>query len=127
MFNPFNRGKQLKKGVGLEEREVKDPTPGKIAAKPVASYPLGVLVAPRVTEKATLLAGGGKYVFEVQDAASAFAIRNAVEKKYGVNVEKVNVVTQRGKAVRLGRQMGWRKGFKKAIVTLAAGQGIEFT
>ncbi|MBI2640246.1 MAG: 50S ribosomal protein L23 [Candidatus Sungbacteria bacterium] len=126
MFNPF-KGKQFKKEDRPRKKEIKSSVPEKASGKPAASYPLGVLVAPRITEKATQMAGGGKYVFEVQDTANAFAIRNAVEKKYGVSVEKVNVITQRGRTVRLGRQAGWRKGFKKAIVTLASGQSIEIT
>ncbi|MFY9462332.1 MAG: 50S ribosomal protein L23 [Candidatus Sungiibacteriota bacterium] len=86
------------------------------------------MILPRVTEKATrLIEGANQYTFEVSDKANADFIKRAVEGKYGVRVRKVNVLNQPGKKVRLGRQEGWRKGFKKAMVTLEHGQSIEFT
>jgi large subunit ribosomal protein L23 len=98
------------------------------AAKSADKYPLGIVIAPRITEKATRLTeAANQYVFEVADNANAYLIKRAVEGKYGVRVSKVNVLNQPGKKVRLGRQEGWRRGFRKAIVTLEKGQSIEFT
>lgn len=93
-----------------------------------AAWPLGVLVIPRLTEKSTRLSGTlNQYVFEVADGVNTLRVKDAVEKKYAVKVKKVNMLNSPGKKVRLAQQVGWRKGFKKAIVTLAKGQSIEFT
>jgi len=108
--------------------EKKEPLFKANAHAPSGKYPLGVLISPRVTEKATrLIEKANQYVFEVSDKANADFIRRAVEGKYGVRVRKVNVLNQSGKKVRLGHQEGRRKGFKKAMVTLEKGQSIELT
>ncbi|MDO8561076.1 MAG: 50S ribosomal protein L23 [bacterium] len=100
----------------------------KVAPKTVfGKYPLGILIAPRITEKATMLQSNNQYVFEVSDNANASLIRRAVEGKYGVRVRGVNVLNQPGKKVKTGRREGWSKGFKKAIVSLEKGQTIDFT
>ncbi|MBI5787100.1 MAG: 50S ribosomal protein L23 [Candidatus Niyogibacteria bacterium] len=114
--------------IASAKTEKKEPSLKASAHAPSGKYPLGVLILPRVTEKATrLIEGANQYTFEVSDKANADFIRRAVEGKYGVRVRKVNVLNQYGKKVRLGRQEGWRKGFKKAMVTLEKGQSIEFT
>ena len=133
MFNPFKKGKKpaeksKTRPIAEPKAEKKEPLPTSRAKSPTGKYPLGVLILPRVTEKATrLIEKANQYTFEVSDKANADFIRRAVEGKYGVRVEKVNVLNQPGKKVRLGRHEGWRKGFKKAMVTLEKGQSIEFT
>ena len=139
MFNPFKTGKKPAEkpksrpstSVKTEKKESLPAQAGAHEARaksPTGKYPLGVLILPRVTEKATrLIEKANQYTFEVSDKANADFIRRAVEGKYGVRVEKVNVLNQPGKKVRLGRHEGWRKGFKKAMVTLEKGQSIEFT
>ena len=132
MFNPFSRQKKNKTETRpLEKLEKADKTePGLEKEKKVsaAAWPLGVLVVPRLTEKSTRLSETvNQYVFEVTDGVNTLRVKDAVEKKYGVKVKKVNMLNSPGKKVRLGRQVGWRKGFKKAIVTLEKGGKIEFT
>ncbi len=84
-----------------------------------------VIVRPIVTEKSTMAAEAGKYVFEVADRANKTQIREAVESIFEVNVTQVNVSRVRGKWRRFGRSRGKRPDWKKATVTLESGQTIE--
>ena len=84
-----------------------------------------VLRRPLVTEKGTVLQAQGKYAFEVDRQADKHQIKQAVEKAFTVNVTAVNVVTMKGKRRRVGRQQILTPTWKKAIVTLKAGQKIE--
>lgn len=84
-----------------------------------------VIVRPIVTEKSTLAAERSKYVFEVSDRANKAIIREAVETIFEVNVVQVNVSRARGKWRRFGRSRGRQPDWKKATVTLKAGQTIE--
>ena len=84
-----------------------------------------VIVRPIVTEKTTMAAESGKYVFEVADRANKALIREAVEAIFDVNVTQVNVSRVRGKWRRFGRSRGKRPDWKKATVTLRRGDIIE--
>lgn len=86
-----------------------------------------VLKTVRLTEKANLLSAEfGQYTFEVFSSATKHAIRAAVEKTFKVNVTRVNVlhVGGKNKRGRAGRP-GQTSDYKKAIVTLKAGDKIE--
>ncbi len=88
---------------------------------------INVLKSARLTEKANLLSAEfGQYTFEVFENATKSAIRDAVEKTFKVSVTRVNVINQRGKnkRSRQGRP-SMTSDFKKAIVTLKAGDKIE--
>ena len=65
-------------------------------------------------------------LFEVNRDANKIEIRHAVEKLWNVNVLKVRTSIVRGKEKRIGRFTGRRSNWKKALVTLAPGQTIEF-
>ena len=84
-----------------------------------------VLKSPQITEKATNLAGDNQYLFKVFPRATKQEIKKAVEGVYGVGVSRVRTVKVPKKQRRLGRSVGWRKAYKKAIVTLKEGQKIE--
>lgn len=84
-----------------------------------------VLFGPRVSEKSSRLANGSKYVFNVTKTANKIEVKRAVEKAYHVNVVQVNISNTKGKTRNFGRIAGRTAGFKKAIVTLRAGQKIE--
>lgn len=84
-----------------------------------------VLISPHVTEKATGLARENKYVFKVHPAAGKIEIKKAVKQVFKVTPVKVNVSNIQGKKRRVGRIQGQRPGFKKAVVTLKAGDSIE--
>jgi len=66
-----------------------------------------------------------KYVFEVESSASADRIARAVETVYGVRPINVNVSNSQGKFVRYGRSFGRRANWRKAVVTLKAGETID--
>ena len=84
-----------------------------------------VLIRPIITEKTTLLMQENKYPFQVPLNANKVEIRKAVESIFNVKVEKVATIRVLGKTKRMGRTMGKRSDYKKAIVTLKAGESIE--
>jgi large subunit ribosomal protein L23 len=84
------------------------------------------IVRPIVTEKTSAARmERGEYVFEVASDATKPAIKQAIEKLFGVKVTGVWTMNQRGKTRRVGRTPGRRPDWKKAIVTLRAGDAIE--
>ena len=99
-----------------------------------------VIKRPLLTEKTARLreTGGGvsaaaegesysqKVVFEVARDANKIEIRRAIQELFKVTVTQVNTVIVRGKAKRVGRFSGRRPAWKKAVVTLKAGDNIEF-
>jgi len=85
------------------------------------------ILAPVITEKATLLSEQNKVVFRVAGDASKDEIAAAVEALFKVNVTKVNTINVKGKTKRFRGIMGKRADVKKAIVTLAEGQSIDIT
>ena len=86
-----------------------------------------VLLGPHVSEKSTDVAEAhNQVVFKVRRDASKPEIRRAVELLFDVKVDKVSVVNHKGKIKRFGMQFGRRQDWKKAYVTLPAGQDIDF-
>ena len=85
-----------------------------------------VLRQPLITEKSTDLQTQNKYAFEIAEGANKPLVKQAVEKAFKVRVSKVNVVTVPGKTRRVGRQHILTRSWRKAIVTLQAGDKIEF-
>jgi large subunit ribosomal protein L23 len=85
-----------------------------------------VIKRPLITEKTTALAAAGKYVFEVGSAANKYEIKNAVQKAFKVTVTAVNITTAPGEMRRVGRNKVFRQPRKKAVVTLKAGDKIQF-
>ena len=86
-----------------------------------------VILAPHITEKATLLSENNAVVFKVAGDASKQEIKAAVEALYGVSVKGVNTIVQKGKVKRWRGKPYKRSDFKKAVVTLAEGQSIDVT
>ena len=87
-----------------------------------------VLVAPIVSEKATMVAEKSNAVtFKVLQDATKPEIKAAVELLFKVEVEAVNVVNVKGKVKRFGRSIGRRDHVKKAYVSLKAGQELNFS
>lgn len=91
---------------------------------------MSILKRPLVTEKVSALNEKGKYGFVVDSAANKVEIKKAVEKQYGVNVEKVNTMNVMGKKktryTKAGVLSGRKPSLKKAVVTLAQGEVIDF-
>ena len=87
-----------------------------------------VLVAPIVSEKATMVAEKTNAVmFKVLQDATKPEIKAAVELMFKVEVKAVSVLNQKGKVKRFGRSMGRRDNVRKAYVTLKAGQELNFS
>jgi large subunit ribosomal protein L23 len=91
------------------------------------SAPFEVLVSPLITEKGTLVnETSNQVVFRVRRGANKEEIRRAVETFFKVKVEKVHTVNLLGKRRRSAKGSGKRSDWKKAYVTLAEGQTIDF-
>ncbi|MGC2166837.1 MAG: 50S ribosomal protein L23 [Gallionella sp.] len=86
-----------------------------------------VLIAPQISEKATLVADKfEQVVFRVATDATKPEIKAAVVMRLKVSVDSVQVACVKGKVKRMGRFVGRRNDWKKAYVSLAAGQEINF-
>lgn len=77
-----------------------------------------VILRPVITEASMLAMDEKKYTFEVDVRANKSHVKQAVEKLFDVEVEKVNIMNVRGKLKRMGRYSGYTKKRRKAIVTL---------
>lgn len=88
---------------------------------------LQVLLAPQVSEKATMIAEkSNQVIFIVTPDATKPEIKAAVEMLFKVKVSSVQVINAKGKAKRFGRSMGMRSNVRKAFVCLESGQEINF-
>jgi large subunit ribosomal protein L23 len=89
-------------------------------------YALDVILGPIISEKSMNDASKGRYTFKVTVKSGKADIKKAVEEKFKVNAVKISTVTVKGRTVRAGakRTEITRSPFKKAIVTVKAGQKI---
>ncbi len=88
--------------------------------------PYDVIKKALLTEKSTLIKDGmNKYTFAVDRRANKIDIARAVERLFKVKVVDVRTMNYEGKKRRIGRIVGQRPSWKKAVVTLAQGQRIE--
>ena len=86
-----------------------------------------IILAPVITEKSMYGVAEKKYTFKVDKKATKPEIKAAVEKLFGVKVQKVNVVNVKGHLRRYGRFEGYTASWKKAVVTLTEdSKTIEF-
>ena len=87
----------------------------------MAANPRDLLIRPIITEKTSMMMQDNKYTFQVPLQANKVEIRQAVEAIFGVKVLSVNTVRVFGKTKRMGKYVGKRSDYKKAIVKLAEG------
>ncbi len=91
---------------------------------------MSVLKKPLITEKVSTQNESGKYGFIVDVNANKVEIKKEVEKMYGVTVESVNTMKYQGKQksryTKTRVVSGRTSGYKKAIVTVAEGEVIDF-
>ena len=85
------------------------------------------IVAPVITEKATIAAEHNQFVFRVRSDATKPEIRDAIERLFKVDVTSVNTMVTKGKNKRFRGRPYKRTDVKKAIVTLAEGQSIDIS
>lgn len=84
-----------------------------------------VIIEPVITEKSSFESQFNKYLFKVANSANKSEVKKAIEGFYNVNVTDVNIIKTAPKPRRVGRMIGQKPGFKKAIVTLKKGESIE--
>ncbi len=122
-FNIFK-----KKSRTLESKKEKPKEVVQKQTTPVSSS-LGllshVLRRPHISEKAGILAERNEYVFVISPEANKRQIKAAVEERYKVKVAHVRTITMPAKERRVGKRMGQKPGFRKAIVKLTEGHTIE--
>lgn len=86
-----------------------------------------LIEGPHISEKSTVIAdSAGQVVFRVALDAKKYEVKEAVEKLFDVRVVDVRTARAKGKRKRFGRVNGRRRDWKKAYVTLAEGQDIDF-
>lgn len=83
-----------------------------------------LILTPKISEKAMMLAEQGIYVFEVPTSANKIEVAKAVKAAFKVDVTDVNIVVAKGKAKRFKRILGRERDIKKALVKVKAGQSI---
>ena len=86
-----------------------------------------VIVAPIITEKATILSEHSQVVFKVRASATKPQIQEAVERLFSVKVKAVNTLNRKGKRKKFRGIAGRQSDMKKAIVTLEEGHSIDVT
>ena len=121
--NPPAGGKPVVKATPVTK--IKAESKAKTTKAPKREIAYKVLVRPIISEKATMGASIGKYVFEVSLKANKVEVKKAIEEVYGVVPASVNVINKRGKTVHFGRHFGATKNTKKVIVTLKKGDTIK--
>ena len=91
----------------------------------MAANPRDVLLRPIVTEKTSMMMQDNKYTFQVPLTVNKTEIRQAVEAIFKVKVDSVHTIRVFGKTKRVGKSVGKRSDYKKAIVKLAEGNTIK--
>ena len=86
---------------------------------------LNIIQKPLLTEKSTNLNQYNQYSFIVNRNTNSIQIKNAIEKIFKVKVVKINTSIMRGKLKKFKGKIGYKKDYKKAIVTLAEGNTID--
>ena len=121
----------VEKKPAAKKAAVKKPVAKKVDAKRSAHAEgrlTQILIAPIVSEKATMAAEKHNQVlFKVMRDATKPEIKAAVELMFKVTVESVQTVQHKGKTKRFGKSIGRRDHVKKAYVSLAAGQELNFS
>jgi large subunit ribosomal protein L23 len=84
-----------------------------------------VIKYPIITDKATRLLENNKYSFVVDRYSDKIAIKNAIEYLFSVKVIKINTCRLPRKKKRVGKYIGWKPLYKKAVVTLSEGDVIN--
>src|SRR4030042_3785826 len=128
---PKKAGRPLKKEKTTKKEIIKKETPQKVEStkKPLLKKRPGeiyrVLKEPHISEKATQFFDEGKYTFRVFPWANKIEIKKAINDLYGVRVKCVRIINIKAKARTLRGMEGKKRGYKKAVVTLEAGEKIE--
>ena len=99
-------------------------SPAKLA---LDAHHYDVIIAPVITEKATMASEANQVIFKVRKNATKPEIKAAVERLFDVKVEAVNTLIRKGKRKVFKGTRGVQSDVKKAVVTLAEGHKIDVT
>lgn len=113
------KAKAAKKGKGANS------TVPKTGVRKIAHNVANILEQAHITEKASRLAEGNQYVFQITPNANKNEVRKAVESYYNVKVIKVNIAKVPGKRHRRAKGISQSPDLRKAIVKIKEGQKIE--
>lgn len=122
---------QKRKDTARSETAPVSPRPAgdaEIASPPMqagASSYARILRSPHITEKTARAGETGTYAFKVSPYANKNTVKQAVERRYGVGVARVRILQTPAHARVRGNIVGWKPGFKKAMVTLKSGERID--
>lgn len=89
--------------------------------------PRDIIIRPIISERSYDMIELNRYTFEVAEKAKKIEIAKAIEQIFNVKVTKVNTMNVSGKMKRVRYQLGPTRSWKKAIVTLAEGDTIDFS
>ena len=87
--------------------------------------PVSAILHPYVSEKATRLEGMNQYMFKVIRTANKPEVKKVIQNRYKVTVVAVNMINMPSKKRTVGRYVGTKAGFRKAIITLKEGDSIN--
>ena len=123
-LNIFKKKEEAKKteAIAKETPGVPVVVEAKKEKRKISSFSLSL---PHISEKAGMLQAQNQYVFKVVPRATKYGVKASVEEQYGVLVKKVAMIQVPSKSIRVGRTVGERQGYKKAVVTLKEGHKIE--
>ena len=114
----------LKPRAETAAQEAKD-LKSKRVKKEDTGFAYKILLKPLITEKATNLVSLNKYAFKVANNANKIEVKKAIKALYGFEPVGVNIITERGKRITYGRIRGKKSNWKKAVITLKAGDKLE--
>ena len=124
ILDVFKKEDKKAKEAVKEKEAVKNKT-AVSAVKGTSINAYRILKAPHISEKATDLSEKGQYVFKVWPRAGKTEIKRAMEKLYKVEVTATKIIKIPSKKKKVGKNMGVKKGYKKAVVSVKKGQKIE--
>ncbi len=117
--------KKAEKFLPVKKVEKKETSPTDKNLLRSEGFSYEIVKGPHISEKGNILGEKNKYAFKVYDRSNKLEIKKSIEGIYGVDVLAVNIITIPAKKRRLGKTEGFKKGYKKALVTIKEGQKIE--
>lgn len=124
-FEPKKKKKEITEKVKPTEEKKKKSETLILKVQDEKTADWRILREPHITEKATDLTEKNQYIFKVFPRANKIQIKKTIENLFKVNVLEVKIINVPRKKRRLGKIVGWRKGYKKAIIKVKQGQKIE--
>jgi len=112
---------KLTKKESKKEKEVKK----EVEKEEVKENKTTLILSPRLTEKASNLSSGNVYTFNVKDSATKITLAKEIQNVYKVKPLKITIINHPREATFFRNNLGYKSGFKKALVTLKKGDKID--